>query len=374
MSLRITYFLAAALAMAAVTPTTAHAYRTYADDPEVGYPARWYSDDQTWELSRMNLDAAGLSEEEALAAARAAFAALRPTVCENAFPEIQNLGTSSGAPSLGDGRNTIALVTDWSARALGPSRGATTDLQLRVRDDGHAEIVEADIYLNLEEFEFALNAAGTSLDLQAVLTHEGAHSLGGLHVCEHGEVAGVPSCESTTSFRESVLYPDYLGESARLLAPDDVSLICDLYPPSSRPCTESCAAGFECRAGACVSTSPPSCSSDSDCPGGVCSVYGEDVGTCVTAGVTGARCTTGNDCTSRVCLTESAIGAPYCTTRCATEAECAPGDRCAVVAGTSVCAPPPRSTCSIGHRSSSTPGLITLMPFVLAALGLRRRR
>jgi hypothetical protein len=363
-----------ALAAVVVTPATAQAYRTYADDPEVRYPARWYSDQQTWELSRMNLDAAGLSEEEALAAARAAFATLRPTVCENAFPENQILGMSDGAPSLGDGRNTIAFVTDWSARALGPSRGATTDLQLRVRDDGHAEIVEADIYLNLEEFEFDLNAAGTSLDLQAVLTHEGAHSLGGLHVCEHGEVAGVPSCESTASFRESVLYPDYLGESARLLASDDVSLLCDLYPPSSRPCTESCAAGFECRAGACVSTVPPSCSSDSDCSDGVCAAYGEDVGRCVTAGVTGARCMTGNDCASRVCLTESAIGTPYCTTRCATAAECAPGDRCAVVEGTSVCAPPPRATCSIGQRNSPRPGLPTLLPLVLAAFGLRRRR
>ena len=62
MSSRITTsLLAAAVAAAAITPATAHAYRTYADDPEVRYPARWYSSSVEWELSTAGLEASGLT-------------------------------------------------------------------------------------------------------------------------------------------------------------------------------------------------------------------------------------------------------------------------------------------------------------------------
>lgn len=121
MSSRITTsLLAAAVAAAAITPATAHAYRTYADDPEVRYPARWYSSSQVWQLSSAGLAASGLSDSQALETLRSAFTTLSGPTCEHALPEITVSGVG-GAARADDGTNTIDFVSDWSSRGLPPS-------------------------------------------------------------------------------------------------------------------------------------------------------------------------------------------------------------------------------------------------------------
>jgi hypothetical protein len=124
-----TSLLAAAVAAAAITPATAHAYRTYADDPEVRYPARWYSSSQVWQLSSAGLAASGLSDSQALETLRSAFTTLSGPTCEHALPEITVSGVG-GAARADDGTNTIEFVSDWSSRGLPAGRGATTDLRI----------------------------------------------------------------------------------------------------------------------------------------------------------------------------------------------------------------------------------------------------
>lgn len=377
--------LGASLAMA--WPTTAHAYRTFADDPEVQVAARHTSDTVRWDL----VSSADVDVVEP--AAIRAFATWSTPECTGFAAEY--VGRTAAAAAPRDGRNTIEIVTSgWVARGFQAGRGASTDVQLRVLDGPagrQAEIAEADLYLNFDEFTFGRPGSDRSdLDLDGVLVHEVGHmAIGLLHPCE--TVAGVaPACESTPEARLSTMYPEYLGESQRMLGADDLSAVCALYPAEG--CPSSCAIGFRCEAGACLpctaddcSTSEcrgpecdpePNtlCSAEMPCLAGVCARFGVGMGTCVRAGALGADCTVPTQCDSRLCVVRVAptTGDGYCSTRCMADGECSgPSQFCSA---DNVCEPRPGGpSCSVGHGRGPRP-LAGLMIAVFLWVVRRRRR
>ena len=316
---------------------TAHAYRTFADDPEVGVAARHRTDVIRWDLYTQTSDPARDATE---AAALASFATWSSPTCTNFEANYGGLASMPAAP--GDGRNTIEIVrSGWAARGFPSGRGATTDVQLSIVDVamGHeAEIREADIYINFEEFGFGMpGAVNSDFDLQGVLTHEVGHQAIGLqHPCE---IDGPVSCNGAPEARASTIFPTYLGESQRALGDDDIAGVCQLYPASG--CPASCGIARRCSAsGICVECTTPDCRSECvgascspqldiacserlPCVQGVCASFADGVGSCAMQGAIGTACAEGSQCDSRLCVrrTNQAPAIGYCTSRCVTNTE-----------------------------------------------------
>lgn len=360
--------LAWLVAIVPTAPTPAHAYRTFADDPAVSFPAAWALDEISWDISTAELDEQRLPSHELVAALQTALATSLSTGCT---PELWLIGTSTAPAAPGDGRNSIGVVaSNWVQRGFPSGRGAMTDVQLERRADGTITLVEADIYLNMAAFQFVLAGPSSGeLDLVAVLTHEVLHSLGLLHNCEQDGADGAPTCQP--EHEGSALYPVYLGESGRTLSSDDIDGLCGLYPQQAPNCESSCPPGTACFDGQCLVPNAPECSPERSCRVGVCAVQGNSIGTCIREGATGSPCETGEDCDSLLCVHNSSSS--YCTVVCTHDDECVGEQRCAEVAGRPICAPlPPSDGCTIAPGTRTT----TLSWVWIAALaaGSRCRR
>lgn len=344
-----------------VVPSRALAYRTFEDDPAVARAARQPSDVIAWDI--VAPDATDPDAASFQAAATAAFDTWSAASCTSLSHRFEGRSTQPAAP--GDGRNSIELVrAGWLDRGFPAGRGATTDVQLRTLE-GQAEIVEADIYVNLDDFEFVSQPMPDALDRQGVLTHEIGHLLGLLHPCEL-EAGTAPTCVDVVDADASVLYPTYLG--ARSLSPDDEAGLCALYPSSG--CPLSCAIGFECAGAGCVpcatlrceapvcpgpDCSPPTCGADGECAVGACARAGEHAGECVLAGDFGTECTAANDCVSGLCLVGASTS--FCTSRCVDDTGCEGETRCGAVGSSRVCEPLPASAgCAVRGTASGSRG------------------
>lgn len=360
-------------------PSSARAYRTFADDPDVGYPARWEGAVE-WDLSTAELGSATVDADALELAARRAFAAWEAAPCEPFHSTLIAVQPAGAAP--GDGRSTIQVVaSDWSVRGFPSGRGATTDVQLeRAADGTFARIVEADVYLNFADFRFTLGAPGEGeLGLEPVLRHEISHLLGMLHPCEIDGAGGAPDCASSSAYLESSIYPEYLGDVGP--SPDDLAGMCELYASASRPCEPACGDDSVCRDGACVpiacggtSCVGVRCAGDGTCTEGVCGVAGDATGFCVAPGEIGAPCSVAAECSTRLCLTSMSAGS-YCTVSCADDSDCPGMQRCAAVEAMHVCAPMvARSGCAVGAHDDGPATMLALATVVAVARFRRRRR
>jgi len=353
--------LLAALGCIFVSVSDAYAYQTFADDPDVGYPARWPEIRLQWHLSVNEIEAVdGVSVELWEDTSVAAFATWQAVECMPVVPEL--VSVSADPAAIDDGRSTITFVTDgWVERGF-PDRAAFTEVVFRRAADGTAEIREADVFLDASTHSFVTGVPGPGeLDLQSVLTHEVGHVLGLRHSC--GD-PGAPACESSTIFATSVMHPQYRGREGHSLGGDDIAGICAIYAAGD-DCSVTCPAGLECERGVCVdptcgeSMCEPTCddlaspceggrcSEDGVCVEGDCALAGHSEGWCIRPGTTGTPCSAGEDCESRLCLTSVSVGS-YCTFECRHDADCAGLQRCSEVDGSNVCVPlPPGGTCAI---------------------------
>lgn len=91
-------------------------------------------------------------------------------------------------------------------------------------------------------------------------------------------------------------------------------------------CGRVCPTGETCAGGACATTTPTGCSTNTDCPSGEVCV----ANTCVLCGGTNANCTTGADCCSGICGASNlcAGAAVDAAVGCTTNAECPSGEEC----------------------------------------------
>lgn len=135
-------------------------------------------------------------------------------------------GVTSARPLDEDGRSTLGfLATPELDRVL-----ASTSILV---DDATGEIVESDIFFN-STFAWSVSPAGEAgrFDIESIALHEIGH-LNGLGHSALGETELRPDGGRRVIAAESVMFPIAFAAgniSGRVLKPDDVAGISDIYP------------------------------------------------------------------------------------------------------------------------------------------------
>jgi len=279
-----------------LAPGTANAFRTAADQPQFAGTSRVrFKEDAISYV--LNLPMPNMTQDEvAQIAARALHKWSEPS-CSRLVFGFSEQSSSMAVP--GDGINTIQFVaTGWQSRGYDPTAPGITDVQYEKDAAGQWVIVEADTYINGENFTWIASGTPTdgSRDLESVLTHESGHMLGLLHPCEIAGANGAPDCASDPTFSTRTMYPIY-SESEANLSSDDVAGVCFLYPGVS--CEVSgCPFGTVCRPEGCLEK----------CGDGVC--------------------TSGEFCTPDGCWPKDKCWGPNCKLSCEQDGDCASGRSC----------------------------------------------
>jgi hypothetical protein len=230
--------LVAALAQA----TTAEAFcRTTTCDPAteceydrlgcttVGLPLEWNRACVSFSVHRDGSSKRGISYTTAHNLAQAAFDKWTEADCDGDTPSIV---TSDRSPALcgepeynSDNGNANVIMfrdNDW------PYAGANATLALTTITFNFetGEIFDSDIEVNSYRTPLTTGDVGIEFDLQSILTHETGHFLGLSH----------------THVSDATMYLEYSeGHSTlRDLHEDDVSGICETYPPDREADSKSC--------------------------------------------------------------------------------------------------------------------------------------
>lgn len=270
-------------------------------------------------------------------------------------------GDTARVANQGDRANTITWVSGSWPATLGDVRsviGVTTPVWTT---GGY--FIDADIQFNAVGFTWSLNGATNTVDTQSIATHEEGHFLG----------LGHPPVAS------AIMYASYSGGLKRVLASDDTSGVCTIYPSGTTPpptdagtatgtggTGSPCGSDRDCTSSICVNDGSNTfcsklCTDDCACPGGFSCVPTTSAGVSVCApgangcstgrdsgttpppggGTTGDSCAAGNQCASGICAHAAGASTGFCTRACYGDATCPCGYQCfpTTTAGTSVCGP-----------------------------------
>jgi len=325
----------------------------------------------------------------------------------------------------GDGVISIAFVRrGWAAQGLSATAAASTEVLYEVSADGNsARIVDADILINADSFEWSGDASDPVVRaLRPVLVHEIGHALGLIHNCELEPSELAPACADLDAPEAATMYPLYSAGVQRIVQPDDAAGLCFLYGVGGAPCATACADGDVCQEGECVpSACAPrgcsSCISDVECPGycerGFCRTGGETEAVCER----GAQCLSGScgddlrcasmcgaagcepssycgsegacapvptdfgdtcdapsECGSGLCVRQD-LGLTFCTVACNPRSDCPTDYRCLTVDDRAVCVPPRATSCAVTHGRRPIPAaVLTLLSMALATTLSRKLR
>jgi hypothetical protein len=333
-------WLAFSLVLAA--SRTALAFRTGGDVPQTAQeqPVRWAS--TRVELIVNEETPEGMIATGTVLSAEEAAAAWSSVPCSSLY--FVNAGITDSPAVRGDGLNTIQWVKNgWKSRGFAANEAAITDVQYEGSSVDGWSIVEADLYLNAESFEWAFGGDVVTEgkhNLVSVLRHELGHVLGLLHPCEVQADRNTPQCGDDDRFVSTTMYPLY-QDKVLPLSEDDMAGECFLYPgvrcevvgcAEGQRCTEAgcrsecddalCDEQEVCREGQCVTLeqSEAECTTDSQCRtkerclGGVCRVA---------TGLAGDPCEVGSTCSDGACSTSA-----VCLQACESNADCPGGVAC----------------------------------------------
>lgn len=179
------------------------------------------------------------------------------TASHPTFEIVPAMATSdTETPTVGvDGHNVVVFhLNDWPVE-FSPSALAVTSLTKK-RD---GRILDADVEINAQWLEWANldpgavytgNPQVTPFDLQDAITHELGHFIGLDHTCfgpadaerqvdNNGDLVPICGVNVPPAVQQTVMYAIVEpGEvTQRVLSPDDVAAVCDVYPAARDPKT-----------------------------------------------------------------------------------------------------------------------------------------
>jgi len=263
MRARIAIALAASALAAPFLARPAHAYVRALSDS--GYQLYWPSSCAAVTIylngfSLISADAMMTSDEVAKSIAAAAHAWSPDEVtCPGPdgdagsghpyFEIVPALATGGSVPGIAnDGKNSIVFPTVWTDDPL--AIALTSHFS---RPDG--EIVDTDMEINPSpalgewaDLDLGSGHVSDPIDLQTAITHEFGHFIGLAHTCVADGAPGakddqgqpVPSCDDdSVPQAQAVMWFEVAHSSTakRVLAPDDVRAVCDIYPAAKDPRT-----------------------------------------------------------------------------------------------------------------------------------------
>jgi len=262
------------------------------------------------------------------------------------------------AVSGNDGANRMIWLGGNNWRYSNSTLGVTTTSWYQ----GSGQLFDADMEMN-NNIPWKLGGPGQFYDVESITTHEAGHFIGLDH----------------TPQTQAVMTPYYnVGDIKATLDVLDVNDVCGVYPATSAsgaqgsPCTSdgNCAGGLKCR-GASASNGyicTKECGAGITCPAGTtCQAAKTPTGGNVQACLVPVGspdlcrfCTSGQDCSSGICLTDRNNRVNYCSLSCLADTQCGPGYVCynqtyCVPAGTAC--PTPQCTgsaqCATGYACIS---------------------
>lgn len=206
------------------------------------------------------------------------------------------VGSSQRGAEPDDQVNTIEWLRDgWTQRGFDVAAGGLTDVQYERGASGNWEIVEADVYINAENFGWIVKGKPPDgkRDVLSLLLHETGHVLGLLHPCEAGGGDHTPDCSIATGEVDNAVMSPYYDASRTQLSLDDISGVCYLYPKAACDGDESCPSRLSCIDGVCTaSCNGDVCNADEVCTSEGCAAPSGLGGACLQTG----DCASQDDC------------------------------------------------------------------------------
>lgn len=265
-----------------------------------------------------------------------------------------NYGGSFTSPSgnaavSNDGTNRVIWLGGSQWRHGGLTLGLTTTIYYT----NTGQIIDADVEMNNDMTWKLGGNAGSTVDVESIITHEAGHFLGLDH-------------SAPTNAVMFANYNTHTGELKRTLTQTDINDVCTVYPNTGTgggqgdPCTQDsqCATASPACRGAPGSASricTRACTAQNPaCPTGY---------TCQAASPSGMAClppvgavdlckfcSNGQQCSTGQCVTTGTTN--WCTRTCMSASDCGPGYECVQGATSMVCAPA-AGTCPTAQCTSA---------------------
>lgn len=263
----------------------------------------------------------------------------RVSACATSWDSVylSTFATPSGTAAINGSDSTNNVI--WLQGSDWRYSGATLGLTTTTFYTSNGQIIDGDMELNNNSLWAADGRAG-HYDFESVVLHEAGHFLGLDHTQSSIAVMHANVAE---------------GDVKRVLQSPDTSDVCSVYTASGGqgdPCTTAatCTGGRVCEgvSGATQKICTQDCTAaGQSCPTGYSCQASTAGFACLTQiGATDhcKFCSSGQDCSTGVCLRDSDTGITWCSSTCTAPAQCPANNTCVMTSSGGYCVP--TTTCT----------------------------